>query len=233
MDIRFIGTGGAFQVNQVNSSALVSLQQGNVLIDCGHSVFPALVKSGLIEEIDAVLITHFHDDHVGSLSSLILYHDLILQKGSLTLLTPNQSFEDALVAFLSPSLGNPRERTTFQRISTWPSIQAIDTFGMHVPGMQTWAFTFSEQGSSFAYSGDLGEPTAFFQALRNADLPDLKVFHETTYYEQVKAHAHYKVLESYMDEFEIYGYHCDPKAKPKDMRLPLVIESSYSIESIH
>lgn len=232
MDIRFIGTGGAFQVDQVNSSALVSLQQGTVLIDCGHSVFQALVQKGVIDEIDAVLVTHFHDDHVGSLSSLILYYNLILQKGKMVLLTPNEEFEDALKLFLSHSLGDPTERVDFRRVGDWPAIQSIDTFGMHVAGMQTWAFTFSEAGSSIAYSGDLGEPTSFFQALRGADLPNLRVFHETSYYEQVNAHTYYKVLEGYMDEFEVYAYHCDPHTKPADLKLNLVAESTFLIESV-
>ncbi len=230
MEIRFIGTGGAFQVDVGNSAALVKLNQGNLLVDCGHSVFPALVRKGLVEEVDAVLLTHFHDDHVGSLSSLILYHQIALKKGKLTLLSPSQAFEDELRQFLTHSLINPELRVNFQLLESWPSVRAIDTFGLHVAGMQTFGYTFSENGSSIAYSGDLGTPEPFFNALDSLDLPNLQVFHEVCFADYGSAHTIYKQLEEYLDRYEIYGYHCDHRDKPSDIRLPLAAEHGFSVK---
>ncbi len=225
-----MGTGGAFLVDMVNSAIVVSMDQGNVLVDCGHSVFPFLVKTGIIKEIDAVLVTHFHDDHVGSLSSLVLYHQIILQKGKMTLLTPNQEFEEMLKGFLSHSLNDATERVNFQPVDTWPSITPIDTIGAHVPGMQTWAYLFSENDQSIAYSGDIGNPKPFFTALESIAPPNLTIFHEVGFYQHVKAHTYYKELETYLDRYEIYGYHCDHRQKPADLVLPLVAESGFLVE---
>lgn len=230
MEIRFLGTGGAFQVEMGNSAALVGLEQGNLLMDCGHSVFPSLVRTGLINEVDAVLITHFHDDHVGSLSSLILYYQIVLNKGKLTLLSPNQEFEDELRKFLTFSLIDPDLRVNFQSLDTWPSVSAIDTTGLHVAGMPSYAYAISEKGSSIAYSGDLGQPEPFFSALERLNLPDLRVFHEVCFVNYGVAHTLYTELETYMDRFTIYGYHCDHRQKPDDLRLPLVAEHGFLVK---
>ncbi len=230
MEIRFLGTGGAFQVELGNSAVLIKLDQGNLLVDCGHSVFPTLVKKGIIDEVDAVLLTHFHDDHVGSLSSLILYYQIVLKKGKLTLLSPSQEFEDELRAFLAHSLINPELRANFQSLDSWSSIHAIDTYGLHVAGMPTYAYTFSERGASLAYSGDLGNPDPFFSELDNMDLPNLQVFHEVCFTDNGSAHTFYTELERYLDRYTIYGYHCDHHAKPSDLRLPLAAEHGFLIK---
>ncbi len=230
MEIRFLGTGGAFQVEMGNSAALVSMEQGNLLMDCGHSVFPTLVNTGLIHEVDAVVITHFHDDHVGSLSSLILYYQIVLKKGKLTILTPSQAFEDDLRNFLAYSLINPDERVNFQPITTWASVKVIDTFGLHVAGMPSWAYAISENDSSIAYSGDLGEPGPLFDALTSLNLPNLQVFHEVCFEKHGVAHTLYKDLEVYMDRFTIFGYHCDHRVKPDDLRLALVAEHGFLVK---
>jgi ribonuclease BN (tRNA processing enzyme) len=107
LGIRFVGTGGAFDVELGNSAAIVSMAEANYLVDCGHSVFPRLVQLGLVSKIDGILITHLHDDHVGSLSSLVLYHSLVLQKGRMKIYVPSADFQASLSALLSHSLGDP------------------------------------------------------------------------------------------------------------------------------
>lgn len=224
MNIRFLGTGGAFHVHQGNSAALVQIHGKTVLVDCGHSVFPTLVKKDLLKEVDAVLITHFHDDHVGSLSSLILFHDIILAKGAITLYVPDAEFQSQLENFLSFSLGPNHKRVDYQPISKLNGATAVNTFGLHVPGMQTWAYVFQEEQETIAFSGDIGQPKPFFDFLRAQNYPGLQVFHEATFFPGVPAHTHYKDLENYADEFEIYAYHCYLEKRPADLRIKLVAD---------
>ena len=73
MELKFLGTGGAFDWECGNSSALVSFKGETILIDCGCVVYQQLCRLNLIDKIDAILITHFHDDHVGSLSSILAH----------------------------------------------------------------------------------------------------------------------------------------------------------------
>lgn len=224
MKIQFAGTGGAFQTGLRNSSALLTMDSTTFLIDCGHSVFPYLVERNLIQQIDAVIVTHLHDDHVGSLSSLILFNELALKKGRMKLIYPSEAFRIQLTSFLSHSLGDPEEWVEFIHISKVEGMQAVDTFGKHVPGMQTWSFLFSDGKSSIAYSGDLGDPSPLFEALEQLDLPVLRVFHETCFIAYGTAHVLYTELEKYLDRYDIYGYHCDHREKPEGIRLKLVAD---------
>ena len=41
-----------------------------VLVDCGFTVFPELVRRGILNDVDVVLISHLHADHTGSLCTL-------------------------------------------------------------------------------------------------------------------------------------------------------------------
>ncbi len=72
MKIHVLGANGAF--DGYNTSLFVKNNEGvGVLLDCGFTVFPELHRQGLLPHVDAVLISHLHGDHTGSLSTLILY----------------------------------------------------------------------------------------------------------------------------------------------------------------
>ena len=77
MELKFLGRGGAFLVEEGNTSAFFIEGKTLFLIDCGESVFGKIVRVNLLKknQIDKVFcfITHMHSDHTGSLSSLIYY----------------------------------------------------------------------------------------------------------------------------------------------------------------
>lgn len=68
MQIRMIGTGSAFAKKYDNNNALLETDGYRLLIDCGITLPKALHQMGLsFPELDAVLISHIHGDHVGGL----------------------------------------------------------------------------------------------------------------------------------------------------------------------
>lgn len=73
--LKFLGRGSAFNINEGNTSAYIKKNETLLLIDCGETVFKEIQKRNLLDGVKNVyvLITHFHSDHVGSLSSLIMY----------------------------------------------------------------------------------------------------------------------------------------------------------------
>lgn len=77
MKLEFLGRGGAFFVEEGNTSAFFIEDKTLFLIDCGETVFSKIVQTNLLakNQIKEVFcfITHMHGDHVGSLSSLIYY----------------------------------------------------------------------------------------------------------------------------------------------------------------
>lgn len=69
--LQMLGTGGAFAKTYYNNNALLDAGDFTLLIDCGITAPMALHAIGKpVDEIDAVLITHIHGDHVGGLEEL-------------------------------------------------------------------------------------------------------------------------------------------------------------------
>lgn len=73
--LKFLGRGSAFNVKEGNTSAYIKQDDMLLLIDCGESIFQKILEKNLLDDVKEVnvLITHFHSDHCGSLSSLIMY----------------------------------------------------------------------------------------------------------------------------------------------------------------
>jgi ribonuclease BN (tRNA processing enzyme) len=113
MQLRFIGCGDAFgSGGRYNTCFQVTGQSVNFLIDCGASALPALKRNGVrCEDIDLVLVTHFHGDHFGGLPFLILDAQFSRRARRLTIAGPErveQRLEQAMEALFENS--SKRER---------------------------------------------------------------------------------------------------------------------------
>lgn len=68
MKIKMIGTGSAFAKKYDNNNAIIEVNGFRLLVDCGITLPKALHQQGLaFSDLDAVLISHIHGDHVGGL----------------------------------------------------------------------------------------------------------------------------------------------------------------------
>jgi ribonuclease BN (tRNA processing enzyme) len=222
LEIKFVSTGGAFDTAYGNSACIVRHGDMRFLIDCGHAVFPRLVQLGIVDRIDAVLITHLHDDHVGSLSTLILYYNIVLRKGRLRIYVPNAVLQDLLTGLLTYSLGQVGEWVDFRPMAEIPGLGFIDTFGRHMAGMQTFAYYFYNQDKSIVYSGDNGDADFLVQQVQALQLPNPCIYHEVFFLFRFPSHAYYHDLMRLAAIYPIYGYHCNPTTAPADNTLPLV-----------
>lgn len=224
MQVNFIGTGGAFDFELGNSAALVTRSDARLLIDCGHSVYARLRQLGLAEQLDAVLITHLHDDHVGSLSTLLYHRHFFTPGRPLRVLTPTPAFEAELLAYLAFAMQDARQYARFEPLSALPSLDYIDTTGRHVAGMSTFAYLVSDpaaNGDTIAFSGDLGDAAYLFDQLRARGVHPTTVYHDLCLYPNVSAHAHYQAIAAASGGFSVVGYHHDHRMNPPDNRIPL------------
>jgi len=73
LKINFVGTGSAFTMDNYQTNALVTLDNGyRLLVDCGGDVRRALRQhaGATHSDIDGVYISHLHNDHIGGLEWL-------------------------------------------------------------------------------------------------------------------------------------------------------------------
>src|ERR1017187_6090610 len=81
LDLKWLGTGGAFDYEEKNSSLLMKTKdEKTILIDCGSTVYEQLRKGDMVENIDYVFLTHCHEDHISGLSTLIYHRFFLLKK---------------------------------------------------------------------------------------------------------------------------------------------------------
>ncbi|RMG27416.1 MAG: ribonuclease Z [Bacteroidetes bacterium] len=223
MQIKFIGTGGAFDHEYGNSSALVSMSGKHILIDCGYNVYPRLAEKQVVDLIDYIVITHLHDDHAGSLATALLHrkHRSAVHIKP-TILYPNEEFLADVQAFLAFSLLKPDNYAHFAPIQSVQGVGAIETTNLHAVGMKSFAYYFRENDELILYSGDIGQPELLFEFLGRQQAGSIRVFHEMCFANADGVHTHYKKLIPYLKQYEIYAYHLNPQMAPADNPIPLV-----------
>ncbi len=81
MKLEVLGTNAAFAKDGItNSFILWKYENDGILLDCGFSVFHALLQKNYADKINTVLISHLHQDHSGSLINFLDYRFKVLNR---------------------------------------------------------------------------------------------------------------------------------------------------------
>lgn len=220
MQIKFLGTGGAFDWQYGTSAATVQTNNKLFLIDCGRSVFPRLMEHELIEKFDYLVLTHLHGDHVGSIFEVLCQRSLLGKETPI--IVPDEAFGKDIKSLLD-MLHYSRNQDVFIPINDVSEIGRIDTYGQHVADMRNYAYYFSEDDELIYYSGDIGRIETAVDFLASRKESKIRVFHDALHIEY-PSHTHYKIVNEALKDYETYLYHCSPEKIPDDNTMPLVVE---------
>jgi ribonuclease BN (tRNA processing enzyme) len=209
MQLRFVGCGDAFgSGGRHNTCFHVTGSRVKFLIDCGASSLPALKRLGIArDEIDLILITHFHGDHFGGLPFLLLDAQFTRRSRPLVIAGP-QGIETKLASLMEALFEHSSK--TKQRFDL--SVVALEpeqsrTFGavkvtpypvVHgESGGPFLAYRVEAEGRVIAYSADTEWTETLVPAGRDADL----FVAEAYYFDKiVKNHLSLKTLAAHLPE---------------------------------
>jgi ribonuclease BN (tRNA processing enzyme) len=163
-----VGTSDAFgSAGRRQSAYLVRAGSGGVLLDCGTTTDTGLAALGISrDEIDAVVLSHFHADHFGGVPLFLLaaqYQDA--RRKPLRIAGPPAT--EARVRRAAEALGHPIEGhawgfpIVFQELRAGASTPVgpmnVRTFEtLHSPDAHPHGLVVEADGHRVVYSGDTG-----------------------------------------------------------------------------
>ena len=209
MQLQFVGCGDALgSGGRFNTCFHVTGERVNFLIDCGASSLPALKRQGIArDDIDLILITHFHGDHFGGLPFLLLDAQFTRRTRPLVIAGP-QGIETRLTQVMEALFehsSKTKQRFELSVMALTPeekrSFGAVDVTPFPVvhgeSGGPFLAYRVEAEGRVIAYSADTEWTETLIPAARDADL----FIAEAYYYDKiVKNHLSLKTLEAHLPE---------------------------------
>ncbi len=211
MQLRFVGCGDAFgSGGRQNTCFHVTGERVNFLIDCGATTLPALKRLDIArDEIDLILITHFHGDHFGGLPFLLLDAQFTRRSRPLVIAGP-QGIETRLAQVMEALFehsSKTRQKFELSVVALKPgetrSFGAVDVTPLSVvhgeSGGPFLAYRVEAEGRVIAYSADTEWTETLIPLGRDADLFIAEAY---TYDRMVKNHLSLKTLEAHLTEIK-------------------------------
>jgi len=210
-ELVFIGTSDAFGAGGRRQSAVFARgDRGGMLLDCGATTNTGLSQLGISrDEIDVILISHFHGDHFGGIPAFLyasLYTDA--RRHPIEIVGPREveARVHALARAMGHNLENPdwsfpirfREIHADEAISAGPAeIQAFAT--EHQPESNPQGYRVRLGQERITYSGDTG----WFDGLpRQIAGSDLFICECTLHNSQLDFHLSLRELREHRDDLD-------------------------------
>jgi ribonuclease BN (tRNA processing enzyme) len=211
MQLRFIGCGDALgSGGRYNTCFHVTGERVNFLIDCGASSLPALKRQGVArDDIDLILITHFHGDHFGGLPFLLLDAQFTKRTRPLVIAGP-QGIEMRLTQLTEALFENSsqtKQRFDLSVVALRPEVRcsfgAVNVTPLAVvhgeSGGPFLGYRVEAEGRIIAYTADTEWTETLIPLGRDADLLIAEAY---TYDKPVKNHLSLKTLEAHLAEIK-------------------------------
>ncbi|RZN28096.1 MBL fold metallo-hydrolase [Bradyrhizobium sp. Leo121] len=209
MQLRFVGCGDAFgSGGRYNTCFHVTGNSVNFLIDCGASSLPAMKRLDIVrDEIDLILITHFHGDHFAGLPFFLLDAQFSRRSRPLVIAGP-EGIETRLPQVMEALFEHSSKTKQRFELSVVPLVpEQSRSFGAVTvtpypvvhgeSGGPFLAYRIETEGRVIAYSADTEWTETLIPAARNADL---FIAEANTYDKIVKNHLSLATLEAHLPE---------------------------------
>lgn len=169
MKLTILGYWGAYpEKGEATAGYLLQTKDINLLLDCGSGVLAQLFRYIPIEKLDAVILSHYHHDHVADLGCL-QYADMISRQ------LGKRATDCEPLPIYGPTQSKFFSKLTHKKFTQGIEIKpgiSIDLNGLSVEFLSTiheeynLAMKFEYEGKHFVYTGDTGyteELIPFFQ----------------------------------------------------------------------
>ena len=210
MKLTVIGCGDAFgSGGLLNTCFYLQSEKAGVLIDWGASSLPGLKLRGLtVDDIDIIVLSHFHGDHYGGVPFLLLDAMSRGRTKKITIVSPPGGREriSALLDLLYPgTVIIPKLNIDFIE---YQSLEQLDIENLsliaypviHSEGALPHGLRITMEGKTISYSGDTSWTDVLYTLSNDADL----FICECNFYStRVNGHISYEELVT-----KLAGLHC-------------------------
>jgi ribonuclease BN (tRNA processing enzyme) len=210
MQLQFVGCGDAFgSGGRFNTCFHLVGRNINALIDCGATSLVAMNKFAINRnEIDTVLLTHFHADHFSGLPFFILEANYVLKRQRPLTIAGPPSLKARYAALMENAFPGTRAmQWSFPimlrefEIGTRNDVGAIRVTPFHVAHDERagpcLGLRIEAEGKVVAFSGDSQWTDSLIEVGRNADLFICEAY---TRDKPIATHMALSLLEKHLDQ---------------------------------
>ena len=210
MQLQFVGCGDAFgSGGRFNTCFHVTGAQTNFLIDCGASSLVALKGLDIaLNDIQTILITHFHADHFGGLPFFLLDAQFFSKRRApLTIAGPAGLPEwlERCMETAFPGSSGTQQKFPMELMELTPEVPAsvgpltVTPYqAVHGnPGGPFFSLRVEAEDRTLAYTGDTAWTESIIDAARNVDLFVAEAYFRD---KQVPLHLDLATLEARLPE---------------------------------
>ena len=208
MKLQFVGCGDAFgSGGRFNTCFHITGARTNILLDCGASSLVALKSLAIsLNDIEAILITHFHADHFGGIPFFMLDAQFFSKRTQpLTIAGPHglQEWYERVMETNFPGSSQTKTRydVTLQELKPKESARLGTVIATPYlvnhgnPGGPFFAYRIEAEGGSLAYTGDTEWTELLIDVAGGVDLFIAEAYFRS---KKVQLHLDLETLESHL-----------------------------------
>ncbi len=208
MRVAFLGTGDAFGSGGGKSaSVFVEIGTQGILLDCGPHSLQALKEAGRkTNEVDLILISHYHGDHFGGVPFFLLEASIQQQRNKLLTIVGPPNIDGKvkeLFSVLYETIAENELTFPCEFLTLTPSTLPLKVNGINIKAFkmnhtpEAQGYRMESKNISIAYSGDTGWTDELVPLIKDTQLAivecnffNIELEIHLNYHQVKKLHSH-------------------------------------------